>query len=888
MAEKIACRCPHCGASFRVRSEYAGRKGKCPAEGCGRPVRVPQASEAPEPPAKPAPKPKPRRKPAPAPPPMLPPLAAAAPKRRARKAPADSGAAVKTAAAIAGLLAAAGGVFAMTRGGEEAPDPVAVAPAVVETTPVAVVERPTFAAAVRPFLEANCLDCHSGDEPEGDFNLAEDATEADVLKHRAKWEKALELVEIGAMPPADFAEPSEDEVAPVVEWLDHSLYFVDCEAQPDPGRVTVRRLNRTEYDNTVRDLFGVDFEPSRDFPSDEVGYGFDNIGDVLTVPPLLLEKYLDAAEQVADKAIHEGDPDLRRQLVAVPELRGRKGGWVDESGGRVTVGTSGNMARAAGLKFPRSGKYTVNVELSASQGGPEPARFAVKANGHTIHEFEVTAHETPETVSFEHRMDAGEAVLDVEFLNDWYHPKRGDRNGFVYSVEVVGPYGVDASNLPGSHEALLANRPGPGMDAQQAAAANLAPLLRRAFRTKVSADDVGPYARFAARAVDDGATFESAMKTALQAVLVSPRFLFRIEGDDGSTGRLARPLTGFELASRLSYFLWNSTPDDRLLELAEGGSLTRDAVLEGEIARMLADDRSDEMIENFSGQWLGLRKLRDTTPDPEIFKDFDEDLREAMGEETRRFVRHVVRENRPVTELISARYTFLNERLARHYGVGGVNGEHFRRVELTDGLPEGQQRAGLITHGSILMLTSYATRTSPVRRGEWVLANILGDEPPPAPPNVPTLEETQEAHGELSLREQMAKHREDPSCAACHKTMDAIGFGLENFDATGAWRDADGKFPVDAAGELPAKRGVEAASFEGSGELIEIIAGREEAFVRCVAEKLMTFALGRGVTYRDRCELDAIVEAAAADGNRFNSIVKALVMSRAFRQQGGG
>ena len=300
---------------------------------------------------------------------------------------------------------------------------------------------------------------------------------------------------------------------------------------------------------------------------------------------------------------------------------------------------------------------------------------------------------------------------------------------------------------------------------------------------------------------------------------------------------------------------------------------------------MLADPRSDEMIENFAGQWLGLRKLGEMMPDRSKFKSFKPELLDDMREETRRFVQHVIREDRPVTELLNARYTFLNERLAKHYDIDGVKGDHFRRVDLGDNVYG--QRAGLLTQGSVLLLTSYPNRTSPVRRGEWVLANILGDEPPPAPPNVPTLEETQAEHGDLSLREQMAKHREDPSCAACHKTMDAIGFGFENFDAVGRWREKDGKFPVDAAGELPAKRDTPAAAFNGPAELIDILSGREEAFVRAVSEKLLTFALGRGVTYADKCSLDDIVGESGKEQYTFASIVRAVVLSDAFRYQGG-
>ena len=391
-------------------------------------------------------------------------------------------------------------------------------------------------------------------------------------------------------------------------------------------------------------------------------------------------------------------------------------------------------------------------------------------------------------------------------------------------------------------------------------------------------EEVEKFAAFVPMVMDRGESFESGMQIALQAVLVSPQFLFRTEGGT-SPGRpgTAELLDDYALASRLSYFLWSSMPDKTLFDLAAAGQLHKLDVLKEQTLRMLADERADELVRNFSGQWLGLRKLstNEVAPDPKLFPEYDETLRDDMWKETELFFGSIVRDNRSVYDLLTARDTFVNERLARHYGLEGIEGEEFRRVEL----PEGQQRAGLLTHASILTLTSYPTRTSPVKRGQWVLENLLGDEPPEAPPVVPALDETQEANPNLSFREQLELHRADPGCASCHKLMDDIGFGLQNFDAIGRWRVQDGEFPVDANGTLPTGE-----SFEGPLELIGILGQRREEFARCLAEKMLTYALGRGVEYYDKCTIDSILMR-LADDDRFASLAVAIVTSEPFRMR---
>jgi hypothetical protein len=476
-------------------------------------------------------------------------------------------------------------------------------------------------------------------------------------------------------------------------------------------------------------------------------------------------------------------------------------------------------------------------------------------------------------------VNEGRQRIEVAFINDYYNGEEGvDRNLIVHSLEVHGPLGVEL-DLPASHRRLIVATPSDNKSIDDAARENLRPFLRRAFRRPVEDPEVAKYAQFVTLATDRGGNFERGMQIAVQAVLVSPEFLFRLEAEpEGDDPLAARELGDFELASRLSYFLWSSMPDEELLAVAESGMLKDQRILGQQTRRLLADPRADALIANFAGQWLGLRKLatNEVQPDPAVYPDFNDDLRHDIWQETERFFGAIVREDRPITELLNARYSFLNERLAKLYGVEGVDGDAFRRVDFTD-----DRRGGLVTQASILTLTSYPARTSPVKRGEWVLANLLGDKPPDPPPVVPALDATQAAHPDLTLREQLVLHRADPGCASCHKVMDEIGFGLESFDAIGRWRDMDGPHPVDSRGTLPTGE-----TFSGPAELTRILAGREDEFARCLAEKLLTYGLGRGLEYYDRCAIDEIVMRMKSNELRFSSLVEGIVLSRPFRHQG--
>lgn len=731
-----------------------------------------------------------------------------------------------------------------------------------------------FAADVRPFFEKYCFDCHAGESAEGELDFLAYADVAAIQADRRHWERVFDRLRVGAMPPADSDQPPEDERKRVVDWLDKALFFVDCEVAPDPGRVTIRRLNRAEYNNTVRDLLGIDFQPAGDFPSDDVGYGFDNIGDVLSIPPLLIEKYLAAAEQVADAAILTEDEYRLVLRVEDDALRGRDAG--DGPNGTRVLASSGSVRGE--FTFPSDGEYVITVEVGAEQAGDERAKFELRDDDQVLAVMDVTGDEDPEPYRHQYRAKAGQRRIAVAFVNDYYNEEAGeDRNLYVRAISVEGPLGPP-TELPRAHRELIGIVPSDSVAVDEAARANLRNLLDRAFRRPASEDELRQYAGLAAMAVERGESFEHAMQITLQALLVSPHFLFRVETDkrdQTDDGRQA--LNDYELASRLSYFLWSSMPDDELFRLAEQGTLHEEAVLDQQVRRMMADPKSYALIENFGGQWLNLRRLatEDVAPDPEKFPEFDDALRRDIWHETELFLASIVREDRPLTELLTARYTFLNGRVAKLYGIEGVDGEEFRRVDLTDG-----RRAGLLTHASILTLTSYPTRTSPVKRGQWVLENLLGDKPPDPPPLVPGLEETQEANPNLSLRQQLEIHRADPTCASCHKLMDDIGFGLENFDAIGRWREEDGGTPLDTSGTLPTGE-----SFSGPIELIAILSGRDREFAACMAEKLLTYALGRGLEYYDRCAIDQIVEDCESSGFRFSSLLTAIVRSEPFRMR---
>jgi len=746
----------------------------------------------------------------------------------------------------------------------------------------------TFHSQVLPFLKTYCIDCHGADEPMAGLSFHDVQSPQEVTDKRQRWEKILKLLRFQVMPPEDHdVQPNPEDREKAVAWLDKKLFFVDCDLADHSGRVTIRRLNRNEYNNTIRDLLGVDFQPAKDFPSDDVGHGFDNIGDVLSLPPLLLEKYVEAAEAIVDRAIFTTDAAGENVRFVGDQLKSE--GGRQTAANFVMLASRGHVYRD--FEFPVTGKYVLRAEAAADQAGPEPARMSLRLDGKQVQLFDIKGHRKPGEYEIQVEVSRGRHQLAAAFVNDYYkpdapNPKDRDRNLAVRFLEVQGP--IDAKP-PASHQRLIFTQPDDKQTVEQAATRIFQAFMPRAFRRPVDDNEVQRIVKLVRFVMDKEDSFERAVQVGVQAVLVSPHFLFRVETDPladaagnkpNTSGRPAYRLNHYEIASRLSYFLWSSMPDAELFELAAQQRLGDQGVIAGQVKRMLKDERSEALVTHFIGQWLNLRNLDEVTPDTDRFQTFTPELKRDMVRETETFARTIMRENHSILEFLDADFTFVNQRLAEHYGISGVQGEEFQRVSLP-----AAQRAGVLTHASILTLTSNPTRTSPVKRGKWILENILGNEPPPAPPNVPDFEITAKANPDASLRQQLEKHRNHPGCASCHKTLDPLGFGFENFDAVGRWRDKDGGHAIDASGTLPG-----GDTFSGPVELVRILKKSDRDFGRCFTEKLLTYALGRGLEYYDRCAVDRILDVAAEQEFRFQVLATQVALSRPFlmRQPASG
>ena len=895
----LKVRCPHCRFRFKVEQKYAGRVARCPKAECGGKLRIPHPKPA-EPstvsqtdnPAdgvdrrlavesRPVTKTSSTSTRKAVKPPAETKQATSSPgrhsarrstpkvKHRRNQAPkAKSG--IRLWQIVTGtvglLLAIIAIVFAPN--GDANPSNEVIAG--VKNQDEVSAGPDIFQEKLKPFVTQYCADCHNADDPEAGIDFAAFPTEASMLTGhgRKTWEKILGMLEIGAMPPADMEQPPAELRNELTVWLEDRLFNLDCEIINDPGRVTVRRLNRVEYRNTIRDLLAVDFDPRNDFPSDDVGYGFDNIGDVLSLSPLLMEKYLDAAETITAEAIPVVTArDLRttletRQLKSKPQLDSR-GGFLGLSS-RADVWTD--------YRAPLDGEYEINVRAKAQQFGSEPAKMELRIDGEVVRTFDVTGEMRQDDYVHKMKLETGQRRIQVSFINDEYVAKKGDRNLYVGRFEITRP--ANRSKL----DQFIRNWPEQGSGVRESATVVLAPFIKRAFRGPVSDADVSRFVDIVEMATDDGELFEQGIQYAVQAVLVSPGFLFRVETDARPDDPMVeRPVTDYELASRLSYFLWSSMPDDELFQLAERGELRKPDILKQQVTRLLGDPKSKALVDNFAGQWLNLAMLDELTPDPNVFPDFDVALRNDMKQESLLLFETIMREDRSLLEFLDADFTFMNNRLAKHYGQEGVKGDQFQKVSLDAG-----RRAGILTHASILTLTSNPERTSPVKRGKWIMENILGESPPPPPPGVPELEETTKNNPDATLREQLKLHRADPGCASCHRTMDVLGFGFENFDATGRWRDRDGNHAIDPSGELPS-----GDSFAGPTELVQLLKNRRADFARCLSEKMLTYALGRGLEYYDRCATDAILNQLDANNYRFSELVFGIVASKPFQKRRG-
>ena len=734
----------------------------------------------------------------------------------------------------------------------------------------------TFATVVKPFLNKHCVSCHGPEKESGSLTL-HNRDEQTLVKDRDIWESVMHRLQRNEMPPPKKPQPTPDDKKAVVAWINSELLKSNCTGAPDPGRVTLRRLNRAEYANTVRDLVGVEYAVNDDFPADDVGYGFDNIGDVLSLSPLLFEKYLGAAERIIDKAF-EGD------LAPIPPTQRWRGGDVKTTLAESRMVNRSRVLPAAGEAFvtfsvAADGDYMVRYRTYGYQVGRDLVRMAVRLDGTELERLDVRTTEARPGGAREKKvpLKAGEHKLTFEFLNPYQEanetdPKKRDRALAILDVEVQGPM-PQVLRLPSAaYKRIMVAHPNNCVPESDAARQILETFTRRAFRRIVEADEVARYVKLFEQAQAHGETFEGGIKLALQAVLVSPHFVFKVERDRKEADQ---PITlgEHELASRLSYFLWSTMPDEELLALADRGELRRQ--LEAQVRRMLKDPKVRTLGENFAGQWLQVRNLKTAMPDPKAYPAFDEDLRNAMMQETTLFFEAIVTEDRNLLDFLDADFTFVNERLAKHYGIPNVKGEQFRKVSLA-----GMNRAGILSHASVLTVTSNPTRTSPVKRGKFILESLLNAPPPPPPPDVPDLQEEKEAVTSGSLRQRMEQHRTNPDCATCHQKMDPLGFALENFDGIGAWREKDGAFAIDATGELPDGR-----RFKDSEELRRILRGNQEAFRRCLTEKLLTYALGRGVEYFDRCAVDEVCATVAARQDRFSELVLAIVRSEPFQKR---
>ncbi|MBI1367183.1 MAG: DUF1592 domain-containing protein [Planctomycetes bacterium] len=734
----------------------------------------------------------------------------------------------------------------------------------------------TFEKDVQPVLEKFCYQCHNDQKHKGDLNLKQFMDEKSVLRKRKDWHRVFEQLSSGEMPPDDKPQPTLEERGRITDWIASVIDKYDCTGPQDPGRVTIRRLNRAEYNNTIRDLIGLDLKPADKFPTDDVGDGFDNIGDVLSLSPILLEKYMGAAESVLDEAIVTKvvSAEVTQHLEAE-----RMSSTIGDPDGRF-VNLFSNGEVFATVDIPADGRYRFAARAWATQAGDELARMELRIDNKTVKASDIKGTEDKmQTIAVETTIAKGSHKVSAAFVNDFYDPKnrdpnRRDRNLIIDWVELKGPLDAPPPTMPASHQRIFIAAPMKDHPPRDAAKTIIEHFATRAFRRPVKADEVERYLSLFDVAQQGGENFEASVKLALQGVLVSPHFLFRVETDKPTQDPMgAYALNDYELASRLSYFLWSSMPDDELFDLAGKGELHKPEVLEAQAMRMIHDPRSRAMIDNFAAQWLELRNLEIMSPDAKKFPAFTPELRKSMYEETEWFLASVMLEDRPILDLLDADYTFVDQRLAKFYGIDGVEGDKMRRVSLT-----GDRRGGVLAMAAVLTITSNPTRTSPVLRGKWVLTELLGSPPPPPPANVAPLDEVASHNPNMSLRAQMELHRENPMCASCHKRMDPIGFALENYDAIGRWRDQEHDQPIDTRGVLP-----DGTKFDGPNGLKTILMARKDDFARCLTEKMLTYALGRSLEYYDACATRKIVTRLKDNDYRFSALVKGIVESYPFR-----
>ena len=748
-------------------------------------------------------------------------------------------------------------------------------------------------------IDQYCTRCHNDRQRQGELSF-DGIDIADIAAEQEVWEKAVRKLRARAMPPANRPRPDEAGYQELLSYLEGELDAIAV-ARPNPGRTdTFRRLNRTEYRNAIRDMLALDVDVTALLPRDDASYGFDNV-NLATLSPTLLERYLSAAQKISRLAVGSLVPSPGSEVVVLPADLTQE----DHFDG-LPFGTRGGTAFTH--TFPINGEYTLTVRLARNrnenvEGLTEPHDIEILLDGERLQIFSVAPNrnrlgayyadeDVDKHLEITLPVTAGPHSVGVTFprlssalaettrqpyqarFNMDRHPRQQPA---VHSVAIAGPFNSSGPGATPSRDRIFRCSPASPAEHMTCARSIISDLARRAYRRSITEEDLEiPLTFYADAASTDG--FEGGIEMALRALLTSTEFLFRIEDDqEGVESGEAYEIDEFELASRLSFFLWSSIPDDELLDLATSGGLRQPLVLESQVRRMLTDPRSEALAKNFAGQWLYLRNLDAHNPNLRLFPDFDDNLRQGFRRETELLFQSVIEEDRSVIDLIDAEYTFVNERLARHYGVPNVYGDRFRRIEW----PEGSPRAGLLGHGSVLTVTSYATRTSPVLRGKWILDNILGMPPPAPPANVPPLPEPDPGQQATTMRERMEQHRANPVCASCHQLMDPAGLAMENFDAIGRWRDSEENgSSINAAGSLPG--GIEFGGVEG---LRQAVLDRPEVFVGTLTEKLLTYGLGRGVDYHDGPAIRQIVGNVAEDEYSFSSLILEIVNSTPFQMR---
>ncbi len=735
----------------------------------------------------------------------------------------------------------------------------------------------------RAMLNQYCVVCHNQKLRTGGIALDQLNT-VNVAPDAETWEKVLRKVSTSQMPPPGMPHPDAPTRTEFATWLETSLDRSAAD-NPNPGRPAIHRLNRAEYGNAIRDLLALNFDAGTMLPADDSGYGFDNIGDVLSVSPVLLERYMATARKAARLAV--GDTKITPLVQQYAVSRGLA--RTEQVSEDLPLGSRGGAA--IHHYFPVDGVYTIRVFMRTPPGvdsDDKPhfdVRIPVKAGARIVGVTFPEESSKREMVAPQKKGESGSTAdketplpSDLDLRLDDVRVKQFEvawANPSIDSVWIGGPYDIEGAGETPSRARIFTCHPASTSDALPCATKILSAIARRAYRRPVTDADIQPLLGFYKSGSKNG-TFDSGIELALRAILISPDFLFRVEHDpSGAPPETAHRISNIELASRLSFFLWSSIPDDELLNVAEKGKLEDPEILQQQVRRMLADSKSKALITNFAGQWLYLRNLDRVTPDPDAFPDFDDGLRAAFRQETELFLESIFHEDRSVVDLLGANYTFVNERLARFYGIPNVHGTAFRRVTLTDA-----NRGGLLGQGSILTVTSYPNRTSVVQRGKWILENVLGTPPPPPPANVPDLK-SHTADGKLlTMRQQMEMHRANPVCASCHSRMDPLGFALENFDGVGKWRTKDAGSVIDVSGKLP-----DGTKFTGPAELRQILLTHRDEFVATMSGKLLTYALGRGVEYYDQPAIRAIAAEAAKDDYRVSALVTAIVKSTPFQMR---